>query len=141
MVGISNRARSGWGGSGRDSVRATALGLSLGLSLLLLAFPGFSGDLQCGEGTCEESLCASPDVLECSDWNDGSFDGWSAAGGRYEQGGELGGLLPNAGLNGSAGWEHKIRIGNPRTMTISKNLDLGFGPIHFRTYLKFFPGY
>lgn len=116
----------------------------LGSSFTVLLFassPAIAADVRCGSRTCEESICSSPSVIECSDWNDGSYDGWAVSGNRYSAGDEKGDVVANVGMGGSNGWEHKILAGEPGTIWFDKGLDLGTGPIHVRMYIKFSPGY
>ena len=114
------------------------------LSVLLVglaATTATGSDTLCGTQPCEETICSSPDVLECSDWNDGDFDGWTYAirdgvirfNGRFEDG---------AGLNGTKGWVHPVTQGEHNTAYGGRVISgAGFGPLYARLYIKFSPGY
>jgi len=38
---------------------------------LVLSCDALSADTICGTQSCSEAICSTPNVIECSDWNDG----------------------------------------------------------------------
>src|SRR5260221_6835894 len=43
----------------------------------LIARAAFAADTDCGGAPCKEAICSSPDVIQCSDFDNDSFDGWT----------------------------------------------------------------
>ena len=111
------------------------------IGLALFAVHAAAQDTQCGNRVCEESICASKDVLICSDWNDKTFDGWSVSSGGKS--GEAGALLDGVGTNGTVGWRHIIK---PRLApSVFYGQELGrfayYGPLYSRYRTKFSKGF
>ena len=111
---------------------AAALGAVL---LLLLLGSSFGTDPEADLLTGpDREICSEPEIIECSNWDDGQFDGWVLS-----PGGE-GNIFSGAGLRGSSGWLITINRGSHGTLFFDKKLERGqiaHGPLHVRFYVKF----
>jgi hypothetical protein len=109
--------------------------------LSLLGHPALAADTSCGGQSCEESVCSSSDVLLCSDWNNGSYDGWSFSANRYSNGGDAGDVVASKGMNGTRAVEFKIKPAYDQTIWFGTGIPATSGPLHERMMVKFSPGY
>src|SRR4030095_5011814 len=118
--------------------------LPAGLLMTMIAFasnPALAADTNCGGAACEESICSSASVIECSDWNNGSYDGGAVSANAYTSGESKGGVVAGKGMNGTKGWEHKINVADADTVWFDKAVVTTNAPLYERMYVKFSPGY
>ncbi len=113
--------------------------------LWLASSTALAADTECGEQACEEAICATSDVIVCSDWNDLSFDNWSVSSGADRKGGDRGDIYPGQGLNGTAGWNHNISVGVANSVFMGQGAAIAEaehrGPLYTRFYVKFSDNY
>lgn len=103
----------------------------------------FGADNSCGGSSCEESeTCAATGVFLCSDWNDGSYDGWATSSNLDSKGGKHGDIRSAVGINGTKGWAHEIYPAKAETVFYGNSVINGYkGPLYTRLYIRFSDNY
>jgi hypothetical protein len=90
-------------------------------------------DTSCGGSACAEPVCGRTDVISCSEWNNGSYDGWSVSA-LYSP--VEGDLAQGVGLAGSRGWNLKTVPGTEDGRHFSRSVPATNG-LYARFYIRF----
>jgi hypothetical protein len=106
---------------------------AIGLAGIAISTAAPATDTNCGGAACADPVCSRGDVITCSEWNNGSYDGWSVSA-LYST--VQGDLAANVGLDGTRGWELRTVPGYEDGRHFSRSIP-STNVAHVRFYIRF----